>query len=186
MENYDNFVDGASVPLKGKLTYEYLSNNLDHCVNVCNGKLCQEIIELYQNDGIIVEPAGALSISVLDQFKEIIKNKKIVCILSGGNNDILRYPEIVERAKKYLDKRRYYIIEFVQKPGQLKKFINEVMNENDDIIRFEYLKKNNKEQGNVLLGIESNDFNLFESNLKKDNFNYISINENDLLYNYMI
>jgi threonine dehydratase len=185
LENFDTFVDGASVPLKGNITYEMMKKNVDNFYRVPNGKLCQEIIDLYQIDGIIVEPAGALAISCLDQLHNL-ENKIVVCLVSGSNNDLLRYPEIVEKAKQFLGRRRYYIIEFVQKPGQLRKFINEVLGDGDDITRFEYLKKNNKDQGNVLAGIESNDFDLFESNLVKDNFKYIPINENDLLYNYMI
>ena len=146
------------------------------------------MLDLYQNEGIVLEPAGTLSISVLDQLDNII-DKKIVCILSGGNNDITRYPEITERYLRYQRLKHYYIIEFTQTPGQLKKFINNILGQNDDIIRFEYIKKTNKDMGNVLIGIEltnNNDIIDIEYKLKENNFNFIPINENNLLYSYLI
>ena len=99
------------------------------------------MLELYQNDGIIAEPAGALPISLSDDIKSEIKNKTIVCILSGGNNDLTRYPEVIERYLTYKKLKHYYIIQFGQKPGELRKFINNVLGPDDDITRFEYIKK---------------------------------------------
>ena len=185
LEYYEEFVDNASVPFKNIIPYNILKEKSDKVLIVPNGKICCEIIELYQNERIIVEPAGALSVSVFDQI-ENIEGLKIVCIISGGNNDLMRYPEILEKALKFKDCRRYYIIDFVQKPGQLKKFINDVLPPNIDIIRFEYLKKNNSSQGSVLLGLEGFSFTQVEINMNENNFNFILINESDSLYSYMI
>ena len=148
------------------------------------------MIELYQEDGIISEPAGALSLSVLDQLdKNEIENKNVVCVLSGGNNDITRYPEILDRCLRYQGKKIYYIVQFIQRPGELKTFVNDILSNGDDIVRFEYIKKMDKDFGNVLIGIElqnpENRHNI-EYNLCKWDFNYIEINENDQLYSYLI
>ena len=149
------------------------------------------MIELYQEDGIISEPAGALSISALDDISNNIDitNKNIVCILSGGNNDITRYPEILDRALQYQGKKKYYIIEFIQRPGRLKTFVNDILTEGDDIVRFEYIKKTNKDYGNVLVGIElkhsTNKYKI-EDNLRNNNFTFIELNESNELYGYMI
>ena len=145
------------------------------------------MINLYQEDGIILEPAGTLSLCALDYLpKEEIKDKNIVCILSGGNNDILRYPEIMEINKNYLGVKHYYIIEFTQKPKELKRFITNMLKSNeDDITRFEYIKKTNKTFGNVLVGLETKNYKNIEINLKENNFNFVKIKENDLIYSYL-
>ena len=190
----DNFVDGATVSRVGDLTFNICKDNLEKIIVVNTGKLCETMLELYQNDGIITEPAGALSIASLDYIdKEIIKDKNIVCILTGGNNDLLRYPEIIGRSLEYKNLKHYYLIRFGQTPGQLKKFINSVLGENDDICRFEYIKKTNKEFGDVLIGIEVEDpKNVIKINyeLTKNNFDFIKLNkdnpESALLYNYII
>ena len=184
----DYFVDGATVSKVGDITFEICKKVLDNIYVAPIGKICGDMLDLYQNEGIVLEPAGTLSISVLDQLDNII-DKKIVCILSGGNNDITRYPEITERYLRYQRLKHYYIIEFTQTPGQLKKFINNILGQNDDIIRFEYIKKTNKDMGNVLIGIEltnNNDIIDIEYKLKENNFNFIPINENNLLYSYLI
>src|ERR1700716_4553899 len=115
------------------------------------------MIELYQNEGIITERAGALALSALDDVAEQIRGKTVVCVLSGGNNDILRYPEIMERSLVYQGRKHYFIIEFTQKPGQLRKFVDRALGPTDDIVRFEYMKKTNKERGAALVGIELSD-----------------------------
>ena len=161
---------------------------LDYIYEAHLGKICGDMLDLYQNEGIVLEPAGALPISILDQINNL-NNKNVVCILSGGNNDITRYPEIQERYLRYQGLKHYYIVEFTQTPGQLNKFINNVLGPKDDIIRFEYIKKTNKDSGNVLIGVQLNDkgdiFNL-ENNLSTNKFKYIKINENDLLYSYLV
>ena len=183
----DTFVDGASVKKVGDLTFNFCKESLDDIKIIDNGKLCYDLLEMYQEEGIILEPAGCLSVSALDLLdKNEIKGKNIICILSGGNNDVSRYPEIIEKSLVYQNIKHYYIIEFTQKPKELKKFITGVLGEKDDITRFEYIKKTNKSFGNVLIGIESYDNLSFESNLKRHNFNFIKINENDLIYSYLI
>lgn len=186
----DNFVDGATVSRVGDVTYRICKQNIDRYYDVSLGKICETMIELYQEDGIISEPAGALSLSVLDQLdKNEIENKNVVCILSGGNNDITRYPEILDRCLRYQGKKIYYIVQFIQRPGELKTFVNDILSNEDDIVRFEYIKKTDKDFGNVLIGIElqnpENRHNI-EYNLCKWDFNYIEINENDQLYSYLI
>ena len=146
------------------------------------------MIELYQEDGIISEPAGALPIAILDQIEDI-EGKNIVCVLSGGNNDITRYPEINDLALRYLNLQHYFVIQFGQRPGELKKFVNNILGSKDDITRFEYIKKTNKSYGQVLIGIQlsdSNDLSILIDSLKVHNFNYIYINDNDLLMSYLV
>ena len=187
----NNFVDGATVSKVGNITFPICKNNIHEVYDISLGKLCETMIELYQEDGIISEPAGALSISALDDISNNIDitNKNIVCILSGGNNDITRYPEILDRALQYQGKKKYYIIEFIQRPGRLKTFVNDILTEGDDIVRFEYIKKTNKDYGNVLVGIElkhsTNKYKI-EHNLKNNNFTFIELNESNELYGYMI
>ena len=183
----DTFVDGASVKKVGDITYNFCKESLDDIKIIKNGKLCYDLLEMYQEEGIILEPAGCLSVSALDLLdKNEIEGKNIICILSGGNNDVSRYPEIIEKSLVYQNIKHYYIIEFTQKPKELKKFITGVLGEKDDITRFEYIKKTNKSFGNVLIGIESYDHLSFESNLIKNNFNFVKIDENDLIYSYLI
>jgi threonine dehydratase len=188
MEDIDNFVDGASVSKVGDLTYSLCKENLDDIFIVNNGKICNEMLELYQEDGIIVEPAGCLSICGLDELsnKMDIKGKNIVCIISGGNNDIMRYPEILEKNKVYLGLKHYYIIEFSQKPLELRRFISKVLDEKDDITRFEYIKKTNKTFGNVLVGFETENCMELEKKMGDNCFRFRKIDENDLIYSYLV
>lgn len=190
ISNLDTFVDGASVKTAGKNTFEICKKVIDDILIVGNNKLSYNMIDMYQNDGIILEPAGALSISCLDMIdKKKIEGKNVVCILSGGNNDISRYPVIMEKALFYQDLKHYFIVSFGQRPGELKKFINNILGKHDDITRFEYLKKNNKDFGAVLIGIELQDSKDINNIIKKmDNigFKYNKINEEDLLHTYLI
>ena len=184
----DNFVDGATVCQVGNTTFKICKDVLDDIYIAPIGKVCGDMLDLYQNEGIVLEPAGVLPISILDQLDNI-EGKNVVCILSGGNNDITRYPEITERYLRYQKLKHYYIIEFTQTPGQLKKFINNILGPNDDIVRFEYIKKTNMDRGNVLIGIQlidKDDIKNIENKLKENNFKFIPINENDLLYSYLI
>jgi len=189
LEKIDTFVDGASVNQVGKLTFE-IAKKSSQIVKISNGNICSNMIELYQNEGIICEPAGALSVTGLSMLdKNYLKNKNIVCIVSGGNNDLLRYPEIIENSLRYQNLKHYYIIKFQQKPGQLKKYVKDILPNNCDITRFEYIKKNNRYDGTVLIGIEIIDplnNQEIKKNMSKYNFEFIEISEQDLLYNYLI
>lgn len=190
LESIDSFVDGASVKRVGDHTFTLSKERVSEMVAVSNGHICNEMIELYQNEGIIAEPAGVLSICGLDKIDpKYIINKKVVCILSGGNNDIMRYPEIVEKSLRYRQLQYYFIIDFKQTPGELKRYVFEVLVENTDITRFEYIKKNNKGQGSVLLGIQVEtvvQIEIIKKNMMKNRFHYIEITEDDLLYDYLI
>lgn len=190
LDNIDTFVDGASVKTVGELTYEICSTNKAEIFPVSNGRVCNEMIALYQEDGIIAEPAGALSICGLDHIdKATLTDKNVVCILSGGNNDILRYPEILDKNMRYLNLKHYFIVNFSQQDGELKKYMENVLPAGSDITRFEYIKKHNKSAGSVLLGIEfdsPNKIDILKKNMENYEFKYIEITENDLLYSFLI
>jgi len=189
LKNVDTFVDGAAVKKPGKITFNLCKKYVDKVLVVPEGAVAQTMIELYQNEGIITEPAGALAPSTLELIKNEIKNKTVVCVISGGNNDILRYPEILERSLVYQGKKHYFLIEFAQKPGQLRSFLNNVLGPQDDIVLFEYIKKNNKEKGPALVGIElqnPKDLKPLLEKLKKFGFTYKKISADDPLYSYLI
>ncbi|GGE93523.1 threonine ammonia-lyase IlvA [Hymenobacter cavernae] len=150
----DSFVDGAAVKCPGVLTYEICRELLDEIVLVPEGLVCQDLLKLYNEEGIVVEPAGVLSISALSQYKDEIKGKNVVCVVSGSNNDITRMEDIKERAMKYQGLKHYFMVTFNQRPGALRSFVNNVLLPEDDIIHFQYIKKNNKEKGPVFVGIE--------------------------------
>jgi threonine dehydratase len=186
----DTFVDGAAVKRIGEKTFAILQNQLDAVYTVPEGKICTDMIDLYQEDGIIAEPAGALSISGLDEIAEEIRGLNVACIISGGNNDLMRYPEILERSLIYKGLKHYFLIEFAQKPGQLRRYLDECLVENSDIVLFEYIKKTNKESGPALVGIELQqrpDFDRLVANMDRANIRYKVINPNDdILYNFII
>ncbi len=189
LEKIDTFVDGAAVKMVGEITFKICEKNVDEIVKVPEGKICSVMIELYQNEGIITEPAGALAIAALDDVADKIKGKTVVCILSGGNNDILRYPEILERSLVYQGRKYYFIIEFAQKPGQLKNFLDNALGPTDDIVLFEYVKKTNKEKGPALVGVEMKDKKDLEPLLERMEaigLNFKIITGDDLLFNYLI
>ena len=189
LDNIDTFVDGASVRRVGKITFDY-AQKIKKIFKICNGELCTELINLYQNEGIILEPAGALSVCGLAHIdKEYIKNKKVVCVLSGGNNDLSRYPEIIENSLRYLKLKHYFLINFKQKPGELKKYLENILIKDTDITRFEYIKKNNKDSGSVLIGIQvmiPHQIEKIKDNMIKNDFSFIELSCNDLLYEYLI
>ena len=185
----DRFVDGAAVKRIGDLTYDICSKVMDEIVLVPEGRICTTILRLYNEDAIVVEPAGALSIAALEQCADEIKGKKVVCIVSGGNNDIDRMPEIKERSLQFEGLKHYFLINFAQRPGALKEFVNNVLGPNDDITRFEFMQKTNKEAGPALVGIElqhKKDYiNLIE-NMKQYQVNFSEINKDDSLLSYLV
>lgn len=150
----DKFVDGAAVQRVGERNFSIVQQLVDQVVSVPEGKICQTILDLYNRDAIVVEPAGALTLAVLDQFKEEIRGKNIACVVSGSNNDITRTPEIKERALLYQGLKHYFIIKFPQRAGALKEFVADVLSSTDDITYFEYSKKTSREQGPAIVGIE--------------------------------
>lgn len=154
LEEINKFIDGASVQKVGLLNFEISKDKIDQMTTVPEGKVCQSILDLYNKDAVVVEPAGALSVAVLDQFREDIKGKNVVCIISGSNNDITRTEEIKELALLHAGLKHYFIIRFPQRAGALKEFISEVLGPEDDITHFEYSKKHNRNQGPAVIGIE--------------------------------
>jgi threonine dehydratase len=189
LDRIDTFVDGAAVKKVGDLTFELCQKLLERVVVVPEGKVCTTVIELYQNEGIIAEPAGALGVAGLDDVADLIRGKTIVCILSGGNNDILRYPEIMERSLVHQGRKHYFIVEFAQKPGQLRQFVDRALGPTDDIVRFEYIKKTNKERGAALVGIELKDKADLEPLLRRMDeiqLNHRPLESEELLYEYLI
>ncbi|KKW10598.1 MAG: Threonine dehydratase [Parcubacteria group bacterium GW2011_GWA2_49_9] len=163
----DTFVDGVAVKTVGVHTFAIAKHIIDTMLLVPEGKVCQEMISLYQNDGLVTEPAGALSVAGLEQMKDKIKGKVVVCIVSGGNNDISRYTEVIERSLVYQGLKHYFVIEFSQRPGALRTYLNDVLGPTDDITFFEYVKKNNREHGPALVGIELAQKRDFEPLLKR-------------------
>lgn len=155
LDEVDNFVDGASVKRTGDINFEIIERNQGriHPVVVSEGAVCTEMLDLYQNEGIITEPAGALSVAALQDLK-LAPGETVVCIISGGNNDVLRYNEIMERSLVHRGLRHYFLVNFPQEPGQLRAFLTEVLGPDDDITRFEYLKRNNRDTGAALVGLE--------------------------------
>jgi threonine dehydratase len=189
LDHIDSFIDGAAVKRVGDITFEFVKQYVDKVIAVHEGKVCTNMIELYQNEGLTIEPAGAMSVAALDQLTDIIKGKKVVCIISGGNNDISRYPEVIDRSLIYEGLKHYLIVEFAQKPGELLKFLQKVLGPNDDIIRFEYLKKTNKEFGPALVGIEllnKNDLEPLLERIKENNITYKNITHDDVLRKYFV
>lgn len=189
LETIDRFVDGAAVKRVGDLTFEICKEVLDGLHLVPEGKVCSTILKLYNEDAIVVEPAGALSIACLDDYADEIKGKNIVCIVSGGNNDIDRMQEIKERSLQYEGLKHYFLIRFAQRPGALKEFVNHVLGPNDDITRFEYMQKHNKETGPALVGIELKsrvDYDVLLKNLKNYNINFTELNKDDNLFGYVV
>ena len=154
LKEMDRFVDGAAVRQVGALPFEICKEFLDDLVHVPEGKICQAILDLYNKEGIVAEPAGALAIAALDLVEYDLKNKNIGVLLCGGNNDILRMPEIKERALVYANLKHYFIIDFPQRAGALKQFVNEVLGPDDDITHFEFSKKSSKSVAPAVVGIE--------------------------------
>ena len=156
LKQIDRFVDGAAVRRVGDLTLSICKENLDDMITVHEGLICQTILDLYNKEGLVVEPAGALSIAALEKYAEEIKGKNVVCVISGSNNDIFRTPEIKERALLYGNLKHYFIVKFPQRAGALKEFVAEILGPNDDITHFEYTKKTSRTKGAAVVGIELN------------------------------
>ncbi len=189
LERIDSFVDGAAVKKVGKLTFETCKDVIDDIVLVPEGKVCATILELYKKNAIVAEPAGALSIAALDLYRDEIKGKTVVCTLSGGNNDIDRMQEMKERSLIYEGLKHYFIIEFPQRSGALREFLDKGLGQEDDITRFEYIKKHNKENGPALVGVElkhKEDYEQLITRFKENNIQFMELNKNPVLFDLLI
>ncbi|MFX1707772.1 threonine ammonia-lyase IlvA [Chitinophaga sp. CC14] len=189
LDEIERFVDGAAVKRVGTLNYEICKDVLDKMHLVPEGKVCSTILRLYNEDAIVVEPAGALSIAALDDHAAEIKGKKVVCVISGSNNDIDRMQEIKERSLLYEGLKHYFIVRFAQRPGALKQFVNDILGPDDDITRFEYIQKHNKEIGPALVGVElrhREDYDKLIANCQKYNFQITELNKDDSLFGYLV
>lgn len=189
LDNIERFVDGAAVKRVGDTTFSICKDVLDDMHLVPEGKVCSTILQLYNEDAIVVEPAGALSIAALDDYADAIKGKTVVCIVSGSNNDIDRMQEIKERSLQYEGLKHYFLIRFAQRPGALKEFVNHVLGPDDDITRFEYMQKHNKETGPALVGIElrfKEDYGVLLQNMNRYHINYTELKQNDNLFGYLV
>jgi threonine dehydratase len=157
LEQIDTFVDGASVKKVGEKTFKICQNTIDRMLLVNEGKVCTTILQVYNEQAIVLEPAGALTLSALDSIKDEIKGKKVVCILSGSNNDITRMEEIKERSLLHEGLKKYFTIKFPQRPGALKEFLSSTISNEDDIVYFQYKKSTNSDVGQAVIGIEIKD-----------------------------
>ena len=154
LDRVDSFVDGTAVGRAGDLTYQVVRDLVDDIVVVPEGAVCTEMLDLYHSEGVIAEPAGALASVAARNFLPQIPNGSVVCLVSGGNNDLSRYAEVTERSGRYEGLRHYFLVTFNQEPGALRAFLNDVLSEGEDIIYFQYTKKNNRDTGPALVGIE--------------------------------
>lgn len=189
MHEIDKFVDGAAVKRVGQLTYDICCELVDDIVTVPEGKACTTILELYNENAIVVEPAGSLAVAALDMNRDRIRGKTVVCIISGGNNDIDRMQEIKERSLIYEGLKHYFMINFPQRAGALREFLEEVLGPDDDIARFEYTKKHNKEDGPALVGIEllrPEDYGPLVERMQRKGLDYTELNKNMNLFNLLI
>ena len=189
LEHIDKFVDGAAVKRVGNLNFEICKDELSQVVTVPEGKVCSTILSLYNEEAMVVEPAGALTITVLDFFQEEIKGKNVVCIVSGSNNDITRTEEIKERSLVYEGLKHYFMVQFPQRPGALKAFVNDVLGPEDDITYFQFSKKNSRESGPVVVGIElknKEDFQGICDKLNALNFTFEYLNNNPTLFGLLV
>ena len=189
LQGVDKFVDGAAVARIGDKTFAVCSEVVDDVVIVPEGRVCTTILSLYNENAIVAEPAGALTVSALEDYKDQIVGKNVVCVISGGNNDIARMQEMKERSMIYEGLQHYFIVDFPQRAGALREFLVEVLSPSDDITRFEYTKNNNKAQGPALVGIElqkREDYEGLIHRLKEKGFTYKEVNKDKQLFQLLI
>ncbi len=189
LDSINKFVDGASVKKVGDVSFKIASEVIDEIITVPEGSVCSTIMDLFTNDGIVAEPAGAMSIAALKHLNHKLKNKNVVCILSGGNNDWGRLSEIEEKSLLYEGLKHYLLIDFPQRPGALREFLDNVLGPNDDIVRFEYLKKNNREYGPALVGLRvkvPEDYDNITKKLQEKGINYFEIKNDKRLFEFLV
>ncbi len=188
LEEIDTFVDGAAVRKTGDAPFAIMTAHPAELYSVAEGRVCSEMLELYQVDGIIAEPAGALATSVLGQWNPE-PGQTVVAILSGGNNDVSRYAEVIERALIHEERKHYFLISFPQEPGALRRFLEEVLGPGDDITHFEYVKKNNRELGPALVGIEltsKDDYPGLRERMEQSNIQTEPLDPQSPMFRYLI
>jgi len=179
LPSLDTFVDGAAVKCPGELTFEICQALLDEVHLVPEGQVCEDLLKMYNEEGMVLEPAGTLAISALHAYADQIKGKTVVCIVSGSNNDITRMEDIKERAQRHQGLKHYFMVRFNQAPGALRRFVNNVLAEGEDIIQFQYIKKNNKEKGPVFIGVEvkrPHDVEGIKSRMEAEGFGFEYLN----------
>ncbi len=189
LKTMDRFVDGAAVRQVGVLPFEICKSDLTEVVRVHEGKICQMILDLYNKEGIVAEPAGALAIAAVDLYKEKLKGKRVVALLCGGNNDIIRMPEISERALLYANLKHYFLIDFPQRAGALKEFVTEILGPNDDITHFEFSKKSFRTNAPAVIGIQlkdAKDLAGLVERMKIHNFKFDYLNNKENLFQFVI
>ena len=189
LDKVDKFVDGASVKQVGDISYDIAKDFIHDISIVPEGKLCTTLLDLYNENAIVAEPAGALPVAALDYYRDEIKGKNIVCIISGGNNDIDRMQEFKERSLIYEGYKHYFIVKFPQRAGALREFIDEVLGKEDDITRFEYTKKNNRDKGPILVGVELKEAEGYYDiigNMEAKGYTYTEINKDEQLFHLLI
>ena len=185
----ERFVDGAAVKRVGDITFPICKAMLDDRLLVPEEKICSTILQLCNEEAIVAEPAGAMSIAALEIYADKIAGKNVVCILSGSNNDIDRMQEIKERSLLYEGLKHYFLIRFAQRPGAMRQFVNDMQGPTDDITRFEYMQKHNKETGPALVGIElkcKDDYKALMANMERSKFKVTELNKNDDLFGYLV
>jgi threonine dehydratase len=189
LDHVNTFADGAAVGQIGQKTFARLNGiGLANTLTIREDRLCTTILEMLNVEGIVLEPAGALSVDALQDLGQSIKGRTVVCVTTGGNFDFERLPEVKERAQKYLGLKKYFILRLPQRPGALKDFLN-FLGPEDDIARFEYLKKSARNYGSVLIGIETRNaanFDKLFAQLNAAGFTYQDITDDDLLSQFVI
>ena len=189
LDEIDKFVDGAAVRRVGDITFDICKELLYKVITVPEGQVCGEILRLYNEQAVVVEPAGALSVAALSHLKEEIEGKNVVCVISGSNNDITRTMEIKERSLLYEGLKHYFIVNFPQRAGALREFLTKVLGETDDITHFEYSKKNSRERGPALIGIElqqPDDLKALMKRMATNKFNFEYVNDQPQLFHYLV
>ncbi|WP_430335825.1 threonine ammonia-lyase IlvA [Rhodococcus sp. ACT016] len=154
LESVDTFVDGAAVQTAGSHTFPLIRDHVARVTTVDEGRVCSEMLAMYQHDGIIAEPAGALATASLGDSAAPEPGELTVCVVSGGNNDVSRYSEVLERSLIHEGLKHYFLVDFPQQPGALRRFLDDMLGPDDDITMFEYVKRNNRETGPALVGIQ--------------------------------
>lgn len=189
LEEMDSFVDGAAVQMVGQLPFDICREAVYHSMAVDEGKVCETLLEMYNREAMVLEPAGALSVAGMESFHGDLTGKNVVCIISGSNNDITRMEEIKERALLYKGLKHYFIVRFAQRPGALKEFVLNVLGDTDDITFFEYTKKNSREKSSAIVGIEVAEpphFEILLENMKRLGYFEFYLNESPDMMNIMI